>query len=71
MYFSACENPGNVNMSEIMLGKDIIGKTNLLFVLQHEMAHMWWGNYVNIAWWNELINKEAFADYSAYLAYRS
>ncbi|HET6629074.1 MAG TPA: M1 family aminopeptidase, partial [Woeseiaceae bacterium] len=34
----------------------------------HELAHMWFGDYVTPPWWNDLWLKEAFADWAAPIA---
>ena len=40
-------------------------------MLLHEMAHMWFGNLVTLAWWNDVWLNESFADYFSYLAAES
>ena len=42
--------------------------TKFIFILAHEMAHMWFGDYITPKWWDIVWLKETFADYTAYLA---
>ncbi len=37
-------------------------------VVAHELAHMWFGNLVTLAWWDDLWLNEAFATWVAYRA---
>jgi puromycin-sensitive aminopeptidase len=37
-------------------------------VIAHELAHMWFGNLVTLAWWDDLWLNEAFATWIAYKA---
>lgn len=70
--FSACEYPGNVIYDETALEDNNSRKySTTAFVMLHEMAHMWFGNLVNIGWWDELYLKEAMADYTSWQAYAS
>jgi len=38
-------------------------------IVAHELAHMWWGNYVTCATWSDIWINEGFATYSDYLAH--
>lgn len=41
-------------------------KLRVANVVAHELAHMWFGNLVTMAWWDELWLNEGFASYIQY-----
>lgn len=71
--FGAMENPGSVTFNErYILGygpseNDLLERQQ---VFLHEAAHMWFGNYVTMKWWEDLWLNESFASYMEILALR-
>ena len=41
-------------------------RQELGLILTHELAHMWFGDLVTMAWWDDLWLNESFADWLAY-----
>ncbi|EEH63351.1 membrane alanyl aminopeptidase [Gleimia coleocanis DSM 15436] len=61
----AMENPGCVTFNENFISRDIPStahKQRRANVIFHEMCHMWFGDLVTPAWWDDLWLKESFAD---------
>lgn len=38
-------------------------------VVQHELAHQWFGNLVTMKWWNDLWLNESYATYCSYMVF--
>lgn len=66
--YGAMENPGLITYTDRLLLMDpekpsFSLKRRLGNVMAHEMAHMWYGDLVTMAWWDDLWLNESTADW--------
>ena len=67
----AMENPGLVTFTEHYVFTSRATESQheaRANTIMHEMVHMWFGDLVTMAWWDDLWLKESFADYIGTLA---
>ncbi|MFD9411611.1 aminopeptidase N [Streptomyces sp. NPDC059989] len=65
----AMENPGLVTFRDEFIFRSAVTDTERqrrAMVIAHEMAHMWFGDLVTLAWFDDIWLNESFAEYMGY-----
>jgi len=69
----AMENPGAITYRLTALAADpqrtsVHALKGIFYTAAHELTHMWWGDLVTMAWWDDLWLNESFATFVGYKA---